>query len=130
VSKKVFSVVGKRKTSVARVVVKEGKGAITVNKKDFNDYFTRETAKMIVKQPLRLVEIQDKVDVIVNVVGGGLSGQAGAIRHGIARALSEMNPEYRTVLKAASLITRDARKKERKMYGRKAARARFQFSKR
>jgi len=129
-SKKVFSVVGKRKTSIARVSLREGTGKIEINHREFDNYFIRETSKMIVRHPLKLVEMTDKVDVTVNVCGGGISGQAGAIRHGIVKALSEMNPEFRPVFKAASLITRDARKKERKMYGRRAARARFQFSKR
>ena len=129
-SKKAFAVVGKRKTSVARVILTEGTGKIVVNKREFDNYFIRETSKMVVCQPLRLVGMHDKVDVVINVCGGGLSGQAGAIRHGIAKALSEMNPDFRPVLKAAVLLTRDARKKERKMYGHRASRARFQFSKR
>lgn len=130
-AKKYFSSVGKRKTSVARVyIVKDGSGSITVNHRDLEDYFKRPTSRMIVQQPLNLTQTLGKVDIRVNVVGGGLSGQAGAIRHGITRALLEMDAEFRGTLKGAGLITRDARKKERKMYGLASARARYQFSKR
>lgn len=127
---KAVHTVGKRKTSIARVYLKPGKGAIVINKRDIDDYYLRATSKMIIRQPLELTGNVGKFDILVNVVGGGLTGQAGAIRHAISRALSEMDPEYRRVLKAEGLITRDSRKKERKLYGQKSARARFQFSKR
>jgi small subunit ribosomal protein S9 len=127
---KAVHTVGKRKTSIARVYIKPGKGAITINKRDIDDYYLRATSKMIIRQPLELTGNAGKYDILVNVIGGGLSGQAGAIRHAISRALSEMDPEFRKILKAEGLITRDSRKKERKMYGLKSARARFQFSKR
>ena len=127
---KAIHTVGKRKTSIARVYMKPGKGAIIINRRDIDDYYLRATSKMIVRQPLELTGNVAKYDILVNVVGGGLTGQAGAIRHAISRALSEIDPEYRKILKAQGLITRDSRKKERKMYGQKSARARFQFSKR
>jgi small subunit ribosomal protein S9 len=128
---KYVSGVGKRKTSIARVyLVKDGKGAITINKRSLEDYFKRPTSRMVVEQALNLTQTLGKVDIRVTVVGGGLSGQAGAIRHGITHALLNMNPEFRGVLKSSSLITRDARIKERKKYGLRSARARFQFSKR
>ncbi len=122
--------VGKKKTAIARVYLKPGKGKITINKRDIEDYYLRATSKMVVRQPLELTGNVGKWDILVNVMGGGLSGQAGAIRHALSKALSDMDPEYRKVLKAQGLITRDSRKKERKMYGLKSARARFQFSKR
>jgi small subunit ribosomal protein S9 len=125
-----YSGLGKRKTAIARVLIREGKGTIEVNKRGFEDYFKRPTSRMVIEQALKLTDMIGKVDIRVNVVGGGLSGQAGAIRHGLTRALMDYNPELRGVLKSAGLVTRDARKKERKMYGRAAARARFQFSKR
>ncbi|HCF61696.1 MAG TPA: 30S ribosomal protein S9 [Myxococcales bacterium] len=121
---------GRRKESVARVHLKPGSGTITINDRPLDTYFGRETAKMILMQPLDLVEQRDKLDVLVNVAGGGLSGQAGAIRHGISRALCEYNPEFRPVLKKAGFLTRDQRAVERKKYGRPGARKRFQFSKR
>ena len=121
---------GRRKESVARVYLKPGTGIITVNDRSLDDYFGRETAKMILRQPLELVEQADKLDVFVNVCGGGISGQAGAIRHGISRALCEYNEELRPVLKKAGFLTRDPRAVERKKYGRPGARKRFQFSKR
>ena len=121
---------GRRKESVARVYLKVGTGVITVNDRTLDEYFGRETSKMILKQPLQLVEQHDKLDISVNVCGGGHSGQAGAIRHGITRALMEMNPEFRPALKKAGFITRDARSVERKKYGQPGARRRFQFSKR
>ncbi|MGI5860737.1 MAG: 30S ribosomal protein S9 [Myxococcales bacterium] len=121
---------GRRKESVARVYIKPGSGTITINDRPLDTYFGRETAKMILMQPLELVEQKDKLDVLVNVAGGGLSGQAGAIRHGISRALCEYNPEFRSVLKKAGFLTRDPRAVERKKYGRPGARKRFQFSKR
>ena len=121
---------GKRKTSIARVYVQTGKGNIVVNRRDLNDYFGRKTLRMIVREPLELTETVSDYDIRVNVVGGGLSGQAGAIRHGIAKALQEINTEFRPTLKKAGLITRDARKKERKKYGLAGARRAYQFSKR
>ena len=121
---------GKRKSSVARVWLKPGAGRIVVNNKTLDEYFGRETSKMVVRQPLELTENVGKFDVFVNVCGGGDSGQAGAIKHGITKALLEADPEQRAELKKAGFITRDSRVKERKKYGRKAARARFQFSKR
>jgi small subunit ribosomal protein S9 len=121
---------GKRKSSIARVWLKPGEGRIVVNNKTIDEYFGRETSKMIVRQPFELTENVGKYDVFVNVCGGGDSGQAGAIKHGITKALLEAHPEQRAELKKAGFITRDSRVKERKKYGRKAARARFQFSKR
>ncbi len=121
---------GKRKSSVARVWLKPGAGEITVNNKTLDEYFGRETSKMVVRQSLELTESVGKFDVFVTVQGGGDSGQAGAIRHGITKALLMTDSELRPVLKKAGFITRDSRVKERKKYGRKAARARFQFSKR
>lgn len=121
---------GKRKSSVARVWLKPGAGRIVVNNKTLDEYFGRETSKMVVRQPLELTENVGKFDVFVNVCGGGDSGQAGAIKHGITKALLEADPELRANLKKAGFITRDSRVKERKKYGRRAARARFQFSKR
>ena len=129
--KKYFYGTGRRKSSVARVRVYEnGTGSIIINGRDINDYFGLETLKLIVRQPLVTTELVDKVDVVVSVCGGGVSGQAGAIRHGIARALLTVNPEYRASLKAAGFLTRDPRMKERKKYGLKAARRAPQFSKR
>jgi small subunit ribosomal protein S9 len=121
---------GKRKTSIARVWIKPGAGAITVNNKTLDDYFGRETSKMVAQQSLELTENLGKFDIFVTVKGGGDTGQAGAIRHGITKALLASDPELRGNLKKAGFITRDSRVKERKKYGRKAARARFQFSKR
>ncbi len=121
---------GRRKESVARVHIKAGTGVITINDRPIDEYFGRETSKMILRQPLELVEQADKLDVSVNVCGGGVSGQAGAIRHGISRALCEYNADLRPVLKKAGFLTRDARAVERKKYGRPGARKRFQFSKR
>jgi small subunit ribosomal protein S9 len=121
---------GKRKTSIARVWLKPGVGNIVVNNKSLDDYFGRETSKMVVKQPLELTETIGKFDINVTVKGGGDSGQAGAIKHGITKALLEADVEMRGTLKKAGFITRDSRIKERKKYGKKAARASFQFSKR
>ena len=121
---------GKRKTSIARVWLKPGAGAITVNNKTLDEYFGRDTSKMVAQQSLELTENIGKFDIFVTVKGGGDSGQAGAIRHGITKALLASDPELRGNLKKAGFITRDSRVKERKKYGRKAARARFQFSKR
>ncbi|HET8541182.1 MAG TPA: 30S ribosomal protein S9 [Anaeromyxobacter sp.] len=122
--------VGRRKESVARVRIAPGTGNITINGRPMDEYFGRETSKMILVEPLKLVDQMGKLDVYVNAKGGGLSGQAGAIRHGISRALCEYNPEFRPVLKKAGFMTRDARAVERKKYGRPGARKRFQFSKR
>lgn len=122
--------IGKRKSSIARVWVTPGKGQITVNKRTMDDYYIRATSKMIIMQPLQLTENVGKFDIKVNVCGGGLSGQAGAIRHAISRALVEIDPENRSILKSYGLMRRDARKKERKLYGQKGARAHYQFSKR
>ena len=121
---------GRRKTSTARVYLKPGTGNIQVNKREFNTYFPNEALQMIIRQPLNLTETTNKFDVLVNVAGGGPAGQAGAIRHGITRALMEYNADLRPTLKAAGLVTRDPRIKERKKYGQKGARKRFQFSKR
>ncbi len=122
--------VGRRKESVARVRLAPGTGNITINGRTMDAYFGRETSKMILVEPLKIVDQMGKLDVFVNTRGGGLSGQAGAIRHGISRALVEMNAEYRPILKKAGFMTRDARAVERKKYGRPGARKRFQFSKR
>ncbi|MCI9612351.1 MAG: 30S ribosomal protein S9 [Eubacterium sp.] len=121
---------GRRKSSVARVYLLPGTGKITINKRDIDDYLGLETLKVIVRQPLEATGTVDKFDVLVNVKGGGFTGQAGAIRHGIARALLEADSEYRPVLKSAGYLTRDPRMKERKKYGLKAARRAPQFSKR
>ena len=121
---------GRRKESIARVRIAPGAGAITINGRPIDQYFGRETSKMILVEPLKLVDQMGKVDVFVNASGGGLSGQAGAIRHGITRALIEMNPDFRPILKKAGFVTRDPRRVERKKYGRPGARKRFQFSKR
>ncbi|MBR3270349.1 MAG: 30S ribosomal protein S9 [Clostridia bacterium] len=121
---------GRRKKSVARVRLLPGSGAITVNKREIDDYFGLETLKMIVRSPLVLTNTLDKFDVNINVFGGGTTGQAGAIRHGIARALLTVDPDYRAVLKKAGFLTRDPRMKERKKYGLHAARRAPQFSKR
>jgi len=121
---------GRRKTSTARVYLRPGSGKITVNKREFDAYFPNEALQMIIRQPLSLTETAEKFDIYVNVDGGGTAGQAGAVRHGITRALMEFNADLRPTLKKAGLITRDPRQKERKKYGQKGARARFQFSKR
>ena len=122
---------GRRKSSVARVYLKPGKGTITINKRDLDSYFGLETLKLVVRQPLAATNTAEKFDVIVTVRGGGTTGQAGAIRHGIARALAKADEiEYRPVLKKAGFLTRDSRMKERKKYGLKAARRAPQFSKR
>ena len=122
---------GRRKSSVARVRVYEnGTGSITINGRDIDDYFGLETLKLLVRQPLVTTDTLGKVDLVVTVAGGGVTGPAGAIRHGVARALPGLNPEYRAALKAAGFLTRDPRMKERKKYGLKAARRAPQFSKR
>ena len=125
-----FCGTGRRKKSIARVRLVNGNGKITVNNKSLDDFFGVETLKVIVKQPLVATNSLDKFDVIAKVTGGGISGQAGAIRHGVARALVEANSEYRPTVKAAGFLTRDARMKERKKYGLKKARKAPQFSKR
>jgi small subunit ribosomal protein S9 len=121
---------GKRKTAVARVWLQPGTGQVTINRRPVDNYIDRETSKMIIFQPLVLTGTFGKMDLMVNVHGGGGTGQAGAIRHGITKALLEYNPEFRDVLKRAGFITRDSRVKERKKYGLRSARARFQYSKR
>ena len=125
-----FYATGRRKEATARVWIRPGTGQVTVNGRDLNAYFGRETSKMVLNQPLDILEQKGKLDITVNVKGGGLSGQAGAIRHGIARALCSFNPEFRPALKKAGFLTRDARAVERKKYGQPGARRRFQFSKR
>ncbi|MCR5301056.1 MAG: 30S ribosomal protein S9 [Lachnospiraceae bacterium] len=129
-SKEQFYGTGRRKSSVARVYIKAGKGNITVNKRDLDDYFGLETLKTIVRQPLVATETEKKYDINVNVKGGGTSGQAGAIRHGIARALLKVDEDFRPALKSGGFLTRDPRMKERKKPGLKAARRAPQFSKR
>ena len=121
---------GRRKTAVARVYLRPGTGKITVNRRDFDEYFPSQVLKMVIRQPLSLTETAEKFDILVNVTGGGSAGQAGAIRHGLSRALLEYNGELRPRLKAAGFLTRDSRKVERKKYGQPGARKRFQFSKR
>ena len=121
---------GRRKSATARVFIKPGTGEIVVNKRKFEDYFKNEMHRMVIRQPLHLTDSVNKFDVLVNVDGGGVAGQAGAVRHGITRALVELNPEFRARLKKAGFVTRDPRAKERKKYGQKGARKRFQFSKR
>ena len=129
--KKYYYGTGRRKSSVARVRVYEnGTGSIIINGRDIDNYFGLDTLKLVVNQPLVAADLVGKVDVVVTVAGGGVSGQAGAIRHGISRALLLLNPEYRATLKAAGFLTRDPRMKERKKYGLKAARRAPQFSKR
>ncbi|MEZ4600506.1 MAG: 30S ribosomal protein S9 [Syntrophotaleaceae bacterium] len=125
-----FYATGKRKTSVARVWLKPGEGNIVINRRPMDEFFGRATSKMVIRQPLELTDNLGKFDIQVNVCGGGPSGQAGAIKHGITKALLIADPALRDVLKKAGFITRDSRIKERKKYGRKAARASFQFSKR
>lgn len=110
--------------------MRPGNGEIKVNQRDFDTYFPNEALRMIIRQPLRLTDTAEKFNILVNVDGGGVAGQAGAVRHGITRALMEYNPDLRSTLKKAGLVTRDPRKKERKKYGQKGARKRFQFSKR
>ncbi|HVF50354.1 MAG TPA: 30S ribosomal protein S9 [Pyrinomonadaceae bacterium] len=121
---------GRRKTSTARVYLRPGTGEVRVNRKTFEQYFPNQALRMIIHQPLQLTETANKFDIVVNVAGGGPAGQAGAIRHGITRALMEFNADLRPTLKHAGLVTRDPRIKERKKYGQKGARKRFQFSKR
>jgi small subunit ribosomal protein S9 len=129
-SEEFFYGTGKRKTSIARTRILPGTGQITINGRSYEDYFPRATLRMVIRQPLQLTKTEDKVDIKINVNGGGPSGQAQAIRHGISRALEKYDAELRPVLKKAGLLTRDARVKERKKYGLRGARARFQYSKR
>jgi small subunit ribosomal protein S9 len=129
-AEKVINTTGRRKTSVARVFLRQGKGAISINGRSLDEYFGRETARMIVLQPFDLTQTGGGFDIEVNVTGGGTSGQAGAIRHGITRALMQMNAEFRSPLKKAGFVTRDPRAVERKKYGRHKARKRPQYSKR
>ncbi len=121
---------GERKTAVARVWMKEGSGSFTVNNRNFDDYFTRDVLKKIIQQPLEITNQMGKFDFYVNVDGGGIAGQADAVKHGISRALCEFDAELRPALKKAGFLTRDSRMKERKKYGQPGARKRFQFSKR
>ena len=125
-----YHAVGKRKTSIARVWMKPGSGRISINSRPIEEYIKVESGRNLVMQPLMITETSGKYDISVNVKGGGMIGQAGAIRHGISRVLVEMNPEFRLPLKKAELLTRDPRMKERKKYGQPGARARFQYSKR
>ena len=127
---KYIHTVGKRKTAIARIWMKPGKGEITINKRTMDEYYLRATSKMVIMQPLELTGSVGQFDIRVNVIGGGLSGQAGAIRHAISRALANSDLEARKVLKKAGLITRDSRKKERKLPGQPGARKLFQYSKR
>jgi small subunit ribosomal protein S9 len=129
-TEKRFYATGKRKTAVARVYMKPGSGVLVINKRNFDDYFTRDSLKMVIQQPLELVGRKDQFDLFVNVKGGGIAGQAGAIKHGISKALVEYDLDLRPALKRAGFLTRDARIKERKKYGQPGARKRFQFSKR
>ncbi|MBP8980294.1 MAG: 30S ribosomal protein S9 [Syntrophobacterales bacterium] len=129
-TEKRFYATGRRKTAVARVYMKPGTGIMVVNKRNFDDYFTRDSLKMIIQQPLEIVGKKDQFDFYINVRGGGIAGQAGAIKHGISKALTEFDLELRPLLKRAGFLTRDARIKERKKYGQPGARKRFQFSKR
>ena len=129
-TKPYFYGTGRRKSSVARVRLYQGSGSITINKRDIDDYFGLDTLKLITRQPLESTETNGKFDIVCTVTGGGVTGQAGAIRHGIARALLLYNPELRPILKKAGFLTRDPRMKERKKYGLKAARRAPQFSKR
>ena len=129
-AEKVIAATGRRKTSVARVFLKQGKGNITINDRPLQEYFGRETARMVVLQPIDVTQTGSSFDIDVNVNGGGSSGQAGAIRHGITRALMQVNPQFRSPLKKAGFVTRDPRAVERKKYGRHKARKRPQYSKR
>ena len=126
----IFYATGKRKTAIARVRMLPGEGNLKINNRTLNDYFERETSKMIIRQPLVLTETSGKYDIYVNVKGGGTNSQAGAIKHGISKALLEVNADFRRILKKAGFLTRDSRVKERKKYGQRKARAKFQFSKR
>ena len=125
-----WSAIGRRKSSIARVQMTNGKGIFTVNKRPIESYFGRDTLKMVLKQPLKIMNLDSKYDINVKVSGGGLSGQAGAIRLGIARCIQKINPDNRLTLKQAGMLTRDSREVERKKYGQPGARKKFQFSKR
>jgi small subunit ribosomal protein S9 len=125
-----FYATGKRKTAIARIYMKEGAGTITVNKRTFDDYFTRDSLKMLIQQPLDIVGKRGQFDFYVNVRGGGMAGQAGAVKHGISKVLVEYDQEMRSMLKKVGFLSRDSRIKERKKYGQPGARKRFQFSKR
>lgn len=125
-----YRATGRRKSSVARVTLTPGRGTVSINKKSFEDYFPRPTLRMMIRQPLELTGMLDKYDITANIKGGGLTGQAGALRHGISRALVMADSDLRGKLKKEGFMTRDPREKERKKYGQKGARARFQFSKR
>ena len=129
-TEKRFYATGKRKCAIARIYMKEGSGVLTVNKRNFDDYFTRDSLKMIIQQPIELVGKKGKFDFFINVNGGGMAGQAGAVKHGISKALVEYDLALRSALKTAGFLTRDSRLKERKKYGQPGARKRFQFSKR
>ena len=129
-TKTFFAATGRRKNSVARVRIVEGTGAVTINERPFAAYFPRESNRLIIMQPLELAKLEAKIDVFANVNGGGLSGQAGAVKHGISRALVTMDEGLKKDIKKAGFLTRDARMRERKKYGRKRARRRFQFTKR
>jgi len=125
-----FYATGKKKCAVARVYMKEGSGLLTINKRNFDDYFTRDSLKMLIQQPLEMTGQKDKFDFFIKVCGGGVAGQAGAIKHGISKVLVEYDLALRSTLKKAGFLTRDSRIKERKKYGQPGARKRFQFSKR
>ena len=125
-----WSATGRRKSSVARVMFKKGKGNFMVNGRDFNEYFNRDTQKMIIRKPLELLNMDGQYDISVNVSGGGSTGQAGAVRLGISRALEKVNGDFRSELKLNGMLTRDSRQVERKKYGQPGARKKFQFSKR
>lgn len=129
-AEELYHAVGKRKKAIARIWMKPGKGLISINKRPMDDFITRESDKTLIMRPLELTDTLGKYDIFANVRGGGLSGQAGAIRHGISRALININPDFRLPLKKAELLTRDSRMKERKKYGQPGARKRFQYSKR
>ncbi len=125
-----WTAIGRRKSSVARVMFKKGKGNFVVNGRDFNEYFNRDTQKMIIRKPLELLNVDGQYDISVNVSGGGATGQAGAVRLGISRALEKINGDFRSELKSNGMLTRDSRQVERKKYGQPGARKKFQFSKR
>jgi small subunit ribosomal protein S9 len=125
-----FYATGRRKTATARVYLRPGAGGLVVNRRPVDEYFHTDALKRVVREPLALIEMQDRFDILINVAGGGEAGQAGAIRHGIARALVQFEPGLRPRLKEAGFLTRDSRVKERKKYGQRGARARFQYSKR
>ncbi|MHB8771899.1 MAG: 30S ribosomal protein S9 [Syntrophales bacterium] len=129
-TEKRFYATGKRKSAIARVYMKEGTGILQVNKRTFDDYFTRDSLKMLIQQPLEMTGKRGQFDFTINVEGGGMAGQAGAVKHGISKALVEYDEELRSTLKKAGFLTRDSRIKERKKYGQPGARKRFQFSKR